>query len=522
MNILSFTREKHAPPSPSVHERALVIRNRTLNRLLVFFVLLGPALAIKMGSREFAEITYSECMGVSLYAALVALGHRIALKKYPKSITASFFAILSQGLLLVYLEYSGVNVHFAWFLVPLLSLVFCSLRMFLSLSFANFLLMALAAWLSNNPSFGSMGFAQVSNSAIAHLISDRLLEYIFVAVAGYAVVHAIIDHLKELGIVHTSGGRQEFEMSEQMRILQSMADIYERVNLIDFVEMTEMSLREKKLNQIGLDFNKQDHTNMTQRMIPGIVPDHKQDFIHFTNITTVQERLRNKRSISGDFIDMTSGWFRAQYIAIDRNEEQLPIKIIFTIQDIENEKRREEYLIRIAMTDELTRVYNRRRFEEDIARHAEQGQEKGFTLYSVDINDLKRANDAFGHAAGDEIIKAAADILLRVAGSDGKVYRIGGDEFIMLLCTDDCEQIRETIKTRAQEWRGVLIDKLSVAVGYASCAQYPGCDLLELEKIADRQMYQDKASYYQSAGIDRRKTPTSPIYMQANKAPLAG
>ena len=322
--------------------------------------------------------------------------------------------------------------------------------------------------------------------------------------------------------MNTYESRREFEMREQMSILQAMADIYEKVNLIDFVEMTEMNLREKKLIQIGLDFSKQDHTNMTQRMIPGIVADHKQDFIHFTNITTVQERLRGKRSISGDFIDITFGWFRAQYIAIERNEDLLPIKIIFTVQDIENEKRHEEYLIRIAMTDELTRVYNRRRFEEDIARHAEQGQEEGFTLYSVNINDLKRVNDAFGHAAGDEIIKATADILMRIAGSDGKVYRIGGDEFIMLLHTDNCEQIRDAIKTSAQKWHGTLIEKLSVAVGYASRAECPGCDLFELEKIADRQMYQDKAGYYQTTGTDRRKTPIPPVYMQGDEETISG
>ena len=511
---------KAVHPLHSVRDRALAIRNRTLNGVLAFFVLLGPAFALKIATSDFAGITYTECALISIYAALVAQVHRFALKRQPGAVVPSVLAFLSQSLLLVYLEYVGLNTHFAWFLVPLLSLVFCSLRLFLLLSASNFLLMALAMWLKD-PSLGGMGVVYAGSSAIARA-SDLVLEYIFVAAAGYAIVHAIVAYLKELSVLRKPVDELESEASEQMRILKSMADIYERVNLIDFVEMTEMSLREKTLNQIGLDFSKQDHTNMTQRMIPGIVPDHKQDFVHFTNITTVQERLRNKRSISGDFIDMTSGWFRAQYIVIERNEEQLPIKIIFTIQDIENEKRREEYLIRIAMTDELTRAYNRRRFEKDIAMRAAQGLDVGLVLYSVDINDLKRVNDAFGHCAGDEIIKATAEILMRAAGSDGNVYRIGGDEFIMLLYTDDCEQIRETIKTRAQEWRGVLIDKLSVAVGYASCTEYPGCDLLELEKIADRQMYQDKASYYQTAGIDRRKTPTSPIYMQANEEPLAG
>ena len=60
-----------------------------------------------------------------------------------------------------------------------------------------------------------------------------------------------------------------------------------------------------------------------------------------------------------------------------------------------------------------------------------------FVFVSLDVNGLKTINDTQGHAAGDELIKAAASCMKKCIGSYGRVYRTGGDEFIALINTSD-------------------------------------------------------------------------------------
>jgi diguanylate cyclase (GGDEF)-like protein len=98
-------------------------------------------------------------------------------------------------------------------------------------------------------------------------------------------------------------------------------------------------------------------------------------------------------------------------------------------------QRRVDQLAAQARTDTLTRLGNRRAFEDDlgltIASRAETAQP--FTLLAVDLDGLKLINDRKGHPAGDAQIKTVADCLRDVVGVDGGVYRTGGDEFMVIL-----------------------------------------------------------------------------------------
>jgi len=98
-------------------------------------------------------------------------------------------------------------------------------------------------------------------------------------------------------------------------------------------------------------------------------------------------------------------------------------------------QRRVDQLSAQARTDTLTRLGNRRAFEDDlgmiIAARAERAQP--FALLAVDLDGLKKINDRNGHPAGDMQIRKVADCLRDVVGEDGSVYRTGGDEFMVIL-----------------------------------------------------------------------------------------
>jgi diguanylate cyclase (GGDEF)-like protein len=96
---------------------------------------------------------------------------------------------------------------------------------------------------------------------------------------------------------------------------------------------------------------------------------------------------------------------------------------------------RVEHLAAQARTDTLTRLGNRRAFEDDlgaaIAARAESGQV--FTLMGIDLDGLKQINDSRGHPAGDAHIRTVAECIRSVVAAQGTVYRTGGDEFMVIL-----------------------------------------------------------------------------------------
>lgn len=87
---------------------------------------------------------------------------------------------------------------------------------------------------------------------------------------------------------------------------------------------------------------------------------------------------------------------------------------------------------RTAYADTLTGLPNRRCFERDLGEAL--GAASGTVgLLHVDLDRFKSVNDTLGHPAGDTVLKAAADRISVVAGADGRVYRVGGDEFLVIL-----------------------------------------------------------------------------------------
>ena len=121
---------------------------------------------------------------------------------------------------------------------------------------------------------------------------------------------------------------------------------------------------------------------------------------------------------------------------------------------------------------------------------------KDLALISADVNGLKTINDTKGHAAGDELIAGAATCLLSAIAPYGRVYRTGGDEFMAIVHTPDCESLIGEIRSRTESWHGNLADGLSISLGYATRSENPDTDIRSLEKIADQRMYDDKARYY--------------------------
>jgi diguanylate cyclase (GGDEF)-like protein len=116
---------------------------------------------------------------------------------------------------------------------------------------------------------------------------------------------------------------------------------------------------------------------------------------------------------------------------------------------------------RLARTDEVTHIANRRAFEEAADRELERARRQGrpVTLAYLDVDDFKRLNDRYGHAAGDEVLERVGAALRCGTRRIDTAARLGGDEFGLIL-PDTSE-----VAARA------LLERLRASVGTASAGR---------------------------------------------------
>ncbi|MCR5579954.1 MAG: GGDEF domain-containing protein [Pseudobutyrivibrio sp.] len=480
--------------------------NKNMGAVLSICILSGPAIALGIFTGVFSKATYDTCFVISICMTVLAVIHYFLYKLMPSSIYTSLFALFAMDTLILYMDCSAISIYITWFLVPFVSILFCDARIYNVANLANYAMMSLGVMLSTQTEVTYRADYTSAHGLFMNIMSGLTIELIIMYLIGYKIVVTIKRYYKNLIDNQLKMDSDEMQLSAQLNLLDSMAEVYEKVNLVDFEKGTEQPIRDPKKEIRKINLDKDNHTYMTTKLSERIAADQVEEFLKFTDISTVQSRLINKKVIWGEFIDMFTGWFRAEYITVDVDSAGIPTKVVFTTQSIDEEKRREEHLHRIAMTDELTRLYNRRSYDEDISIIKKDMLTSELGIVSVDVNGLKVANDTKGHAAGDELIKGAADCLLLSIGNLGKVYRTGGDEFMAIIYTDDFDFIVNKIKYNAINWAGNYSNELSLSIGYATYRDYEGSTIEELERIADALMYKDKEEYYKSKGIYRHSS----------------
>lgn len=164
-------------------------------------------------------------------------------------------------------------------------------------------------------------------------------------------------------------------------------------------------------------------------------------------------------------------------------------------------------LRKLSLHDELTNLLNRHSYEMDSKVIANNGLD-GISIIPVDINALKATNDTLGHKLGDELIKGTANALIYAFSDYARIYRIGGDEFMVILKSEK-SQIDECINKLndyIKKWNENSSINLSVSKSVVSSADYPNMNFDELKDLADKKMYEDKTKYYERTGNDRRQS----------------
>lgn len=148
-----------------------------------------------------------------------------------------------------------------------------------------------------------------------------------------------------------------------------------------------------------------------------------------------------------------------------------------------------------SITDQLTGLYNRMAYEQDVREM--EADHKDMVYMAMDANDLKITNDTMGHEAGDELLCGTAACIRECFGAMGRCYRIGGDEFVVLMRADEpaFEKARNHFQSVLENWHGHQVKHLSISIGYVTAKDMPTATMHELSVAADRKMYEDKEKY---------------------------
>lgn len=182
-------------------------------------------------------------------------------------------------------------------------------------------------------------------------------------------------------------------------------------------------------------------------------------------------------------------------------------RVLVTMEDITMRKKTAANLEYMSTHDSLTGLYNRAFYTSELERIT-QNNLWPLSTVAMDLNGLKRVNDAYGHAAGDALLRRVGEVL-RMARMDKhwSMVRMGGDEFLVLMPNTEeyvAQLLIERIDNLVQASNlDDSLPPLSLSIGLATCHSP---DMLDATlHQADQQMFAAKTLFYEMAELERRR-----------------
>ncbi len=170
--------------------------------------------------------------------------------------------------------------------------------------------------------------------------------------------------------------------------------------------------------------------------------------------------------------------------------------VVLVFRDVTEQKRREKEIKYLSYHDQLTGLYNRTFFEEELHR-LDSPRQLPMSLIMGDVNGLKLTNDVFGHTEGDRLLIAIANLLRECCRAEDLLARTGGDEFCILLPRTDAEAVQRVcariyeLGAQRELQLGGRPAHMSISLGFAT-KESPHQEIHNVLKQAEDYMYKRK------------------------------
>ncbi len=295
--------------------------------------------------------------------------------------------------------------------------------------------------------------------------------------------------------------------------LSSTADIYISLHEIDFLRDTFSEVRNNRDEASKMLGKKRNECQKTIREIMTRFSDAatREQILEFVDFSTIDRRLKDRNTITCEFVSDDGKWRRARYIVSERLEDGRVARAMYLIENIDEEKRERDRMLSSVKSmneqieslteevtqDNLTGFYNKMKGSEKISGLC---RTKKGALLVIDLDNFKLINDLHGHDMGDKVLCAFAETLRKNSGEEDVLCRIGGDEFMVFSTgirnekevSGFTRELNEGLKEECRKLMGAGFDlPIGVSVGAALVPEHSD-EYLRLFEYADSSMYRVK------------------------------
>lgn len=297
-------------------------------------------------------------------------------------------------------------------------------------------------------------------------------------------------------IINKKVERSTFMKNDIMRYkytLNALSEIYISLHIFDLQEDVLYPIKTNQYIEMW-SANFKGSQEKLRNVMNNITSEEHLDLItEFTDLSTIEERMNGHKVITTVFRGKVNGWCKARFITIDDYEKNKLRYVVYAVECIEEEKKKENHLLYLAQTDLMAGIFNRGYGERMISELLAEHHAGLFCLFDVD--KFKHVNDKYGHLVGDEVLIAITDALQKVKRKDDVIMRLGGDEFAAYFVDITSEEsASNVINCFFKEISKIHVEPMTeeISVSLGAVLYQTGLTFDSIYKIADGGVYESK------------------------------
>ena len=289
------------------------------------------------------------------------------------------------------------------------------------------------------------------------------------------------------------------------QIAEGLASHYDIIYYVNSFNSRYMEFRANDIfgNLVVQEEGRDFFTELRANAVKIVHPEDRERIISILGKDHIITALEDRKQYHADYRLVIDG--KTQYTRLTVSWGSDKVHFVIGVENVNEEVRREEEHVRaLKMANELARrdgltgaknINAYREVEESLQREMEDGTEElSFAILLADLNNLKNVNDTYGHKAGDEYIKAACKLIFDTF-AHSPVFRVGGDEFVVVMMGTDYENrnaLVQKIRDQVLENQRLRKGRPVVAVGVATYDRTIDKKVSEVYDRADQEMYRNK------------------------------
>ncbi len=239
-------------------------------------------------------------------------------------------------------------------------------------------------------------------------------------------------HLERFVVLVKDITQMKKEEEEHRQMITALSSFYKVTFMIDLVNGVTQVIKHSDAIRKYYPDGIIPHDVFLDRFITRMVgKEYVEAVREFMNPDTMEQRMKDADVLSCEYLGKQIEWGRIVLAPAKRNQAGGLEKVVFAVQDITEQKSREEWMQFKMEHDELTGALNRTAFNR-VTKLLEES-EMPFALVLLDIDKFKSINDTYGHDVGDHVLSQLVSVLDEKMRAGDKVFRLGGDEFAVIM-----------------------------------------------------------------------------------------